>query len=134
MSENNFEDIISKITSNPELISKISSGVKEENGDMGKALSNVIGILTDSDVLNNKNDSDENDSEKEKNSDTSKDIFKNIDNKSGIDALIFSFCSTISRNAPLLLALKPYLGKEKRDMIDSIVKLSQLASIVNLAK
>ena len=134
MSENNFEDIISKITSNPELISKISSGVKEENGDMGKALSNVIGILTDSDVLNNKNDSDENDSEKEKNSDTSKDIFKNIDNKSGIEALIFSFCSTISRNAPLLLALKPYLGKEKRDMIDSIVKLSQLASIVNLAK
>lgn len=134
MSENNFEDIISKITSNPELISKISSGVKEENGDMGKALSNVIGILTDSDVLNNKNDSDENDSKKEKNSDTSKDIFKNIDNKSGIEGLIFSFCSTISRNAPLLLALKPYLGKEKRDMIDSIVKLSQLASIVNLAK
>ncbi len=135
MSENSFEDIISKITANPELLGKISSSVKGGDGDMGKALSSVIGILSESDEFNKKPiENEKQEAKKEPILDTSLGNFTNNDDKAGLEGLLFSFCKTISKNTPLLLALKPYLSKDRRDMIDNVVKISQLASIVNLAK
>lgn len=140
MSETSFEDIIFKISSNPELLNKISSTVKGGDGDMSKALSSVIGILSDSDAFGKQTGENEDKiksegkDEKEKILDTSLGIFKDNNEKTGIEGLLFSFCNTISRNTPLLLALKPYLSKDRCEMIDSIVKISKLASIVSLAK
>ena len=130
MAENSFEDIISKITSNPELLNKISSTVKNGDGDMGSALSSVIEILSENNDLKDV----EVKSEKEPVLDTSLGIPPKSEDKTGIEGVLISFCQIISKNSPLLIALKPYLCKEKCDMIDNIVKLSRLAGIINLAK
>ena len=130
MAENSFEDIISKIGSNPELLNKISSAIKGSDQDMGAALSSVIGILSDSNELKDV----EGKAEKEPILDTSLDILPKNESKTGIEGVLLSFCQIITKNSPLLIALKPYLCKEKCDMIDNIVKLSRLAGIINLAK
>ena len=130
MAENSFEDIISKIGSNPELLNKISSAIKDSDQDMGAALSSVIGILSDSNELKDV----EGKAEKEPILDTSLDILPKNESKTGIEGVLLSFCQIITKNSPLLIALKPYLCKEKCDMIDNIVKLSRLAGIINLAK
>ena len=135
MAENSFEDIISKISSNPELLNKISSTVKDGTGDIGSALSNVIGILSESDDIKSvMKDDDKKNGEKEPILDTSLDVLQKKDDKTGIEGILFSFCQVIIKNSPLLIALKPYLCKEKQDMIDNVVKLSRLSTIINLAK
>ena len=134
MAENSFEDIISKISSNPELINKISSAVKNEDGDMGASLSSVVEILSESEDIKSAVKGESSDKENEPILDTSLSISEKSENKTGIEGILFSFCRTISKNSPLLLALKPYLCKEKCDMIDNVIKISRLAGIVNLAK
>lgn len=134
MSENSFEDIISKIGANPDLLNKISSSVKDGDGDMGKALSSVIDILSQSDILNQGASKEEKKDENDRISDTSLRILDKKDEGGGVEGFLLSLCKAISKNAPLLIALKPYLSKGRCDMIDSIVKMSQLAGIVNLAK
>ena len=44
--ENNIENIISSAIGNPELLEKISSTLKENDGDIGKSLGDVISLLS----------------------------------------------------------------------------------------
>ncbi len=51
-----------------------------------------------------------------------------------LSGLLPLFSKSICENSALLIALKPYLSKKRCDLIDSIIKISKLASIVSLAK
>ncbi len=52
----------------------------------------------------------------------------------GTTNMIYGISRSISKNEPLLCALKPYLSKERQDIIDSIVRLSKIANLMKLAR
>lgn len=57
-----------------------------------------------------------------------------FDTGSLLSGILPIFARSITENSALLLALKPYLSKKRCELIDSIIKISKLASIVSLAK
>ncbi len=139
MSDNSFESVLSMITSNPELLNKISSTVKDGGDDMSTVLSNVVSLISQNQDKTDNNESNVviTNEENTKNSDTYKDIFKNIDTSKlsvNSDSFLSSLSKSISKNSNFLLALKPYLSKNRCEMIDNVVKISQIANIMNLAK
>ena len=139
MSDNSIESVLSMISSNPELINKISSAVQAGGDDLSKNLSSVISLISESQHKNAKNEKDAqifSDYNDEK-PDTPVGKFEKTDDflhLGGTDSILFKLSKSITRNAPLLLALKPYLSKSRCDMIDTAVKISQLSSIMNIAK
>ena len=125
MADFNIDELLSSITSNPELMEKINS-IKESNssGDVSQSLPDIISLL--SPIVNSS--SRENDTKEEASrADTAEDNAK-------IPAHIARLSEKINKNSALLLALKPYLKKERRDIIDSVVKMAQVANLMKLAK
>lgn len=172
MSELSFDDLLSSVLSNKELMTKISS-IKEENDSLEGSLPKIIATL--SPILNvGKSDTKQEsiggkvDNEEKLDAESTKTDAKtveidstekmelngdthrvDIDNKtesnkptmlSGIGDLldkggiISSLSESVSKNSKLLLALKPYLRKERVDIIDSILKMAQVANLMKLAK
>lgn len=144
MSDNSLEKILAGITSNPELMEKISTTVNSGSGDMEKTLSSVISLIsgTQSNTKSIDSESENIAPKKEKyedfgrNSDT---LLEKNDNKENLydkNQLSFlnTFANSISKNSDFLLALKPYLNKERKEIIDNVVRISKIASIMNLAK
>ena len=139
MAEASFEEILNSITSNPDLLNKISKSVKEnEGGDLSNTLEKVISL-----IQNNENEP----SDFEESNDSEDKEYKEVDNETrneakdskersavGLDSLILSLGKSMSKTSPLLLALKPYLSKSRCELIDSLINMSRLASIINLAK
>jgi len=117
--ENNLEQILSTVTSNPELMKKISDVAKSGKED---AISEVMSLI--SPIVSEKKEphSDEISSEEK------------AEDKSALlaSSSINSIGKSISKNKGLLLALKPYLSKERCEMIDHVVKLSQIADVMKL--
>lgn len=131
MSENSIESILSMISSNPELVNKISSAVQGGGDDLSKSLSNVISLISEN------QENAKSSEEKHEKSDTTaiklekEDVFSSNDK---VDSFISSLSKSIAKNASLLIALKPYLNKNRGDMIDAVVKISKLTSVMNLAR
>ena len=139
MTEASFEEVLNSITSNPDLLNKISKSVKEnEGGDLSNTLEKVISL-----IQNNENEP----SDFEESNDSEDKEYKEVDNETrneakdskersavGLDSLILSLGKSMSKTSPLLLALKPYLSKSRCELIDSLINMSRLASIINLAK
>lgn len=127
--ENSIDSILNQISSNPDLMSKIS---EVTSSDSDNKIADVISLI--SPLINSKS---ENSSEKGK-TDT---VLENttveeegISNKGALNALSIgsSFGKSIAKNKALLIALKPYLSKGRCDMIDSVIKLSQIADVMKL--
>ncbi|MBQ4109065.1 MAG: hypothetical protein IJC80_06655 [Clostridia bacterium] len=57
-----------------------------------------------------------------------------LDTGSLLGGFLPLFARSITENSALLLALKPYLSKKRCELIDSIIKISKIASLVSLAK
>lgn len=144
MSDNSLEKILAGITSNPELMEKISSTVNSGSGDMEKTLSSVISLIsgTQSNTKSIDSESENIAPMKEKHEDfgrNSDTLLEKNDNKENLydkNQLSFlnTFANSISKNSDFLLALKPYLNKERKEIIDNVVRISKIASIMNLAK
>ena len=137
MSENSFDDIISKISSSPELLNQIASSVKNNENDMSKALSGVIDIISKSNAINSEKNEDlkkESGAEPTLFLDTSGAKKEKTTDEASTQNLLFSMCQSISKNSSLLLALKPYLNRERQDLIENILKISKLASIASIVK
>lgn len=124
--ENNLEAVLSSITSNSDLMQKISEITK--NSDGTNAIGEVVSLLsphingaTSTQGEEKTEESDASTSTK-KESSASNESFSILDNVS----------NTISKNAPLLLALKPYLSRERAKIIDSVIALSKVANISKL--
>lgn len=144
MSDNSLEKILAGITSNPELMEKISTTVNSGSGDMEKTLSSVISLIsgTQSNTKSIDSESENIAPKKEKHEDfgrNSDTLLEKNDNKENLydkNQLSFlnTFANSISKNSDFLLALKPYLNKERKEIIDNVVRISKIASIMNLAK
>lgn len=132
MIEGSFEEMLSSVTSNKELMSKISQIVDNKNGEISDTLPDVLALL--SKHIDKKDDGEQNDlqsGESKTDSDDREAISSGIlDN--GMVKLISSLCKEISKSSKLLLAIKPYLSKGRQDTISTILKLSSLSSVLNL--
>ena len=128
--DNNLGDILSSIMNDSDLINKIKDTVKSNDNSGTLPLESVISLI--SPKLN----------ESKKNDNTQNNPNEGIDNSSAssnatfdkLNSLSFigSISETISKNSPLLLALKPYLSKDRCDIIDSVVKISQITDALKL--
>ena len=127
MAENNFEQMLKKITENQEVMAKISQIAKNgDNSDIADKLPDVISAI--SPLIDSKDRGDDqkdnsSNSEREPTSEASKNVFS---------LPVSKLCSKVSKNSELLLALKPYLSKERCDAVDSIVKMAQVANLMKI--
>lgn len=135
MSDNSIESVLTMVSQNPDIINKISSLVEAGGDDMTKSLSSVISLISQNQAENKKSvDSSVGNEEK---SDTPTAEIKNINDFSSnlkSDSFLMTLSKSIAKNSSLLLALKPYLSKNRCEIIDTVVKISQLANVMNLAK
>lgn len=130
MADISFDEMLKKITENPELMTKISQIAKSSEGEnLTDKLPSVISAISNS--IN----SSEGTSTTEK-TDTPLDINDSSEEKSSIASLVpvARLQEKISKNSKLLIALKPYLSKERCDIVDSIVKMAQVADLMKLVK
>ena len=126
--ENSIESVLSSVMGNEELMNKIRDAVKGKENDSASALGDVISLIAP--TLNaDKDSSDVFENDKKDN----KSDVGNISLKNGeMGSFLSSFSDTISKNTNLLVALKPYLSKERCQMIDSVVKISKLSEALKL--
>lgn len=110
-----FEDIISSITSNPDIMSKISE-IAKSKGDGTDPLPDVMAAIAP--LMNSKkseNDKKDGEEEAEK-----------------IPASVINSLAggTAGSSASLLKALKPFVNSERKDLIDKITRISGIAELV----
>ena len=138
MNENNFEDILSSVMSDGDLMNKISGIVKSnKSGDVANSLPDVIAALSpilNGDKRENTESTEKSSLEKDKREDS-----ENIENATAEvlkkdSGNILSMLAGGGRSSKLLLALKPYVSRERRDMIDTIVRVSQIADIIKTVR
>ncbi len=121
-----IDSILSSVMGNEELMNKIRDTVKGNNGDTSASLEDVISLIS---PTLKEDKSYENDTVNNEIKDT---IINKESSKDFSDSIISSLSNTISKNASLLIALKPYLCKERCQMIDGIIKISKLANTLKL--
>ena len=117
MSEGDFESTLSSVLGNEELMNKISSVISANNGDKDASLPEVIQLL--SSTVGAENEGSRGEEDEKKKSDV-----REV-SKKGRD---------FSKNARLLSALRPYLSEKRAMMIDSILKIEQIAEIMKLTR
>ena len=123
----NLESLLSSVISDEGLMKKIKDVVKSKNDD-SSSLNDVISLITPKLEQNNESGNTES-TAKEIDDHTSS---KNILDKSNSISFVNSLSHSISKNAGLLIALKPYLSKERCQMIDNVVKISKITDTLNL--
>ena len=128
MADSSFDDILKKITENPELMTKISQIAKSTDGEsLADKLPSVISVISNA-IDNNGDKSEKNDTPPDKNDVTSEKAISDF-------ALpVAKLQEKITKNSKLLIALKPYLSKERCDIVDSIIKMAQVADLMKLIK
>ena len=124
MAENDFTDILEKIASNPDVIEKLTSITQSSAKDNPQeGLSKIMEAI--SPVINQGTRN-----EKSEKADTPP-------RKSGEQALsvpLAKLGEKITKNSKLLVALKPYLSRERCEIIDTIVKIAQVGDLMKLMK
>ena len=130
MADVSFEEMLKKITDNPELMTKISQIAKSSEGEsITDKLPSVISAITSSvDNAENINSSEKTDTPPDKNVSNDKKA------SAAFDMPIGRLQEKITKNSKLLIALKPYLSKERCDIVDSIIKMAQVADLMKLVK
>ena len=123
----NLESLLSSVISDEGLMKKIKDVVKSRDDD-SSSLNDVISLITPKLEQNNESSNTES-AAKEIDDHTSS---KNILDKSNSISFVNSLSHSISKNAGLLIALKPYLSKERCQMIDNVVKISKITDTLNL--
>lgn len=131
--DNSIDNVLASVMGNEALMNKIKDVVKSKNGDTNASLEEVISLIAPT-LNDDKNEDTENTSSDTDNvkSDERTEKSDMSTNRHNSSSFISSFSHTISKNAGLLLALKPYLSKERCQMIDGVVKISQIANTLNL--
>ncbi len=121
--DKSLESVLSAITSNKELMGKISDAVKADHGTDG-ALADVISLI--SPLVSESKESSTTEEE------ASEPVQPAESQNQAKDTILASLGKSITKNSSLLIALKPYLSKERCQMIDGIIRISQLADIIKL--
>lgn len=163
MGENNLSDIISSLAANKDFASMVER-VKESGdlGSILGEVASLLGTEVENGDAKSENGAQTEDSVQERstsdigeNRQASGAESKDTDNEVEAAGLLLGekgesgggfdtgsllggflplFARSITENSALLLALKPYLNKKRCELIDSIIKISKIASLVSLAK
>lgn len=132
MADLSFEDAFKKITENPDIMSKINELSKDNSsGNIEDVLPKLMSILS-----TEINSSDSQESKSAQNTDTPLPKITESGNfsQSSLSLPILKITNSITKNSGLLCALKPYLSKERADVIDSILKITQVTELMKLAR
>ena len=150
--ENRIEDIVGSVMKNPELLKKISATLKGNDGDIEKSLGDVVSMISEKDSYKpdeeakdeSDTDSREEAEKKSQEDESEKTTFNGYDKISELlssfgkgdkgSGLLFDFMQALTKSAPLLIALKPFLSRSRCELIDTIIEISKLSSIVNLVR
>ncbi|MBQ8392495.1 MAG: hypothetical protein IJX51_01870 [Clostridia bacterium] len=127
MAEENINDMLSSVLGNEELMNKISSIVKDTGGG-DDALAKVVEVMS-------KNVGTEAPQNKNENNDTKEDatVSAPINEEKSKRVSVLPHKSS-KESVTLLKAIKPFLCKERCEMVDNILKFEQLASIIKLTR
>lgn len=128
-----FDEILKKITENEDIMSKISEISKKSDTEATDKLPEVIDVLSplirgDNNIINNDEFNEKTDTPPAKTESISASSHGNP------YIPIAKLGEKINKNSKLLLALKPYLSKNRCDVVDSIVKMAQVADLMKLMK
>lgn len=124
MAENDFNEILNKIASNPDIIERLSSitqgAAKEGTQDSLSKVMEVISPLINQ--SSNAKDDEKTDTPPHKSS------------EQALSIPLAKIGEKITKNSKLLIALKPYLSRERCEIIDTIVKIAQVGDLMKLVK
>ena len=126
MSDFNFDDLLSKITSDPSIMSQVSEIAKGLNGE---SMAEKIPAVIDA-IKPRINDEAKNTDTSSAQSSETKVEPSSVKLPSGLNKI----SEKVAKNSKLLMALKPYLNKERGDVIDNIVKMAQVANLMSNVK
>ena len=130
--EKGINEMLSSILENGELMEKIS-GIVKESGSGEDSLARVVEAIRDSGNTD-KSESDEPASKESIINDRSEGREKPVFKEKIRESVSHFNTKSSKESAALLRAMKPFLSKERCDMVDNILKLEQLASIVKLTR
>ena len=118
MAEEKVNELLSSVFSNSELMEKISGIMKDKKGENKEdALPEIISAISENVKIPTQGE-EKAENEKEK-----------------AEMASSSFFSRSSKDsAALLRAMKPFLSKERCEMVDNILKFEQLATLVKLTR
>ena len=126
MSDFNFDDLLSKITSDPSIMNQVSEIAKGLNGE---SMAEKIPAVIDA-IKPRINDEAKNTDTSSAQSSETKAEPSSVKLPSGLNKI----SEKVAKNSKLLMALKPYLNKERGDAIDNIVKMAQVANLMSNVK
>lgn len=131
MAESSFEEILEKISKSPDIIEKISSITKNASStnpyeSLPEIMSAIAPALQDEGGKQN----EEKEGRNMEKTDTPPE--KNDFGELGLP--IGKIAEKITKNSKLLLALKPYLNRERSEIIDTVLKLAQVTDLMKLIK
>ncbi len=117
MAEGNVNEVLSSVFSNPELMEKISGIVKGSDKEKKEdALPDIISAISENVKFPTQSE-EKSESKEEKAAEASA-----------------SMSRSSKDSAALLRAMKPFLSKERCEMVDNILKFEQLAALVKLTR
>ena len=129
--ENNLDSILNQISSNPALMSKISEiASSSSDNKIADVVSLISPLVSSKNTATVSNDTVNAEPVQEDASNSTEE--NTSDGASNTLSLGASLGKSIMKNKALLIALKPYLSKGRCDMIDSVIKLSQIADVIKL--
>ena len=140
MAELNFDEILNKIAKNPDVLSKISKiSESTKEGDNSSRLSEMIEAISPIFSESNKESISENaeiESISAEKTDTPLEKTQNFgkSTNSALPLPVTKLTEQIRNNSPLLCALKPYLSQGRRELIDNVLKMAQVADLMRLIK
>ncbi len=118
MADENVNQVLSSVFSNTELMEKISGIIKNKKGESAEdALPEIISAISEN--VKTPTHGDEKSPEAD---------------ESLKDASVKPRSRSMGDSSALLCALKPFLNKERRELVDNILKFEQLATLVNLTR
>ncbi|MBQ9744857.1 MAG: hypothetical protein IJW19_07015 [Clostridia bacterium] len=127
MADGNINDMLSSVLGNEELMNKISSIVKETGGG-DDALAKVVEVMSKNVGTEATQNKDEGNDTKEK---TGVNAPTNEEKSERVSVLPHK---SSKESVTLLKAIKPFLCKERCEMVDNILRFEQLASIIKLTR
>ncbi len=124
MAESDFTEILEKIANNPDVIEKLTSITQSTAKDSPQeGLSKIMDAIS---PLINQISSEG----KVEKSDTP----PSKTDEPPLSVPLAKLGEKITKNSKLLMALKPYLSRERCEIIDTIVKIAQVGDLMKLVK
>lgn len=128
-------DILFSVLENKELMSKISGIVSENKSEnMEDALPDVIAVISESLGKDSARSESKNNTVSEEKSAIIDTGSEKSEEKASPVSTVLSKVKGSRESAALLKAIKPFLSKERCELVDNILKFEQLAALIDTVR